>query len=384
MIYKFSSPPKSEIVVFDGASLSDLEFVLEEKSYLVIENRKERIKVIYLGIFFLINCLKNFFLNLFKNNNLHTIYLFTLIKMINPRLVVTSVDNSFKFSDLAKLLDKEIKFIAIQNANRYDFEFNEYNFKKKFINKNLNKKYYYIPNYLCFGQYEIEQIKKYNLSINKVSKIGSIRTANFYEYIERNNVKLNRNKYDLCLISEPAMNVNEHYNFENFEQTVAQIASNTIKYSIKHNLKFVFLQKRRLNSEEFYNEFKFYEKYLEKNELDFLKKNLNFENEKFTSYFGLFQSHVAIGSQSTLLSDKIGCKEKILAVSPTEDHPYKFKLGGICKLIGNDYNEFENRLTEILKINTSQYLSKLYKPTEHIMEFDKNLSAIKKVRKLLF
>ena len=71
MIFKFSSPPKSEVIVFDGVSMPDLKFVLEERSYLVIENRKERIKVIYLGLFFLINCLKNFFLNITKNNNLH-------------------------------------------------------------------------------------------------------------------------------------------------------------------------------------------------------------------------------------------------------------------------------------------------------------------------
>ena len=61
MIFKFSSPPKSDVVVFDGASMADLKFVLEKKSYLIIENRKERIKIIYLGIGFLINCLKNFF-----------------------------------------------------------------------------------------------------------------------------------------------------------------------------------------------------------------------------------------------------------------------------------------------------------------------------------
>ena len=117
--------------------------------------------------------------------------------MINPRIVLTSIDNSFKFSDLARLLDKKIKFIALQNANRFDFELNEYRLKKKLINKDLNKNYYYVPHYLCFGQNEIEEIKKYNLNINKVSIIGSIRTANFHEYLRRSNIQLSKNKYDL-------------------------------------------------------------------------------------------------------------------------------------------------------------------------------------------
>ena len=61
MIFKFSSPPKSEVVVFDGHSIKDLKYILEKKSYLVVENRKERIKIIYFGIGFLINCLKILF-----------------------------------------------------------------------------------------------------------------------------------------------------------------------------------------------------------------------------------------------------------------------------------------------------------------------------------
>ena len=84
------------------------------------------------------------------------------------------------------------------------------------------------------------------------------------------------------------------------------------------------------------------------------------------------------------MSDKNGCKEKIWAISPTEDLPYKFKLEGICKLIGNDYKKFENRLSEILKINIDEYLSKLNRPTEYIMEFDKDSSVITKIRNHLF
>ena len=79
--------------------------------------------------------------------------------MINPRIVLTSIDNSFKFSDLARLLDKKIKFIAIQNANRFDFELNEYRPKKKLINKDLNKNYYYVPHYLVSGKMKLKKLK---------------------------------------------------------------------------------------------------------------------------------------------------------------------------------------------------------------------------------
>ena len=72
---------------------------------------------------------------------MHTIYLFTLLEKINPKIVITSIDNSLKFAELAKLLSKKIKFAAIQNANRFDYMHN-FIFLKNLTVTNLNDKYY--------------------------------------------------------------------------------------------------------------------------------------------------------------------------------------------------------------------------------------------------
>ena len=64
---------------------------------------------------------------------------------------------------------------------------------------------------------------------------------------------------------------------------------------------------------------------------------------------------------------KLGAKKKFYLLVPLKIYP-------------KDYNEFENRLSEILKMNISQYLSKLDRPPEYIMEFDKDSSAITKVK----
>lgn len=86
----------------------------------------------------MLKVLLNYFF-IFKDRNFHTIYLYTLIKEINPKIVITSIDNSFKFSDLAKLFNEKIKFVAIQNANRWDYAINNYKFNQKLIKVNLNK-----------------------------------------------------------------------------------------------------------------------------------------------------------------------------------------------------------------------------------------------------
>ena len=56
-------------------------------------------------------------------------------------LLDTNIDNSLKFSDVAKILEKKTNFIAIQNASRIDLlQFHHlYNTKK--VKHNFLKKY---------------------------------------------------------------------------------------------------------------------------------------------------------------------------------------------------------------------------------------------------
>lgn len=60
MRLNFSSPPKNKIIVFDGESLTDLKYILENHKYFVLDNRKYRINYIYCGPKFLLYYLLNF------------------------------------------------------------------------------------------------------------------------------------------------------------------------------------------------------------------------------------------------------------------------------------------------------------------------------------
>ena len=48
-------------------------------------------------------------------------YFIALINQIDPKFVITTIDNSITFSKLTKYFENKIKFIAIQNATRGDF-----------------------------------------------------------------------------------------------------------------------------------------------------------------------------------------------------------------------------------------------------------------------
>ena len=104
----------------------------------------------------------------------------------------------------------------------------------------------------------------------------------------------------------------------------------------------------------------------------------------YSSYFHLFQSKVAIGVGSTLLLDKLGCKEKILSVNCSSEGIFDFPINGICFLKSNNFNDFSSRVSKILKINIEEYLKEMEKPTEYAMVFDKKMNTIDKINNLFF
>ena len=98
-------------------------------------SQKNRIFEIYFSLNVLVNFLSNYFLLFFKNRNIHTIYLYTLINLIKPKVIITSICNSGKFHELAKLLNKKVFFLAVQNASRSsDFRRDLHRYKKKITN----------------------------------------------------------------------------------------------------------------------------------------------------------------------------------------------------------------------------------------------------------
>jgi len=161
--FTFDEPLKNDIVIFDHMSFDILKNIFRKQNYFVLHTRIEKIKKIYLSKRILFYSLKNFFRRSAKVN-----YLCSLIEIINPRIVITYIDNSDEFFTCAKIFkDKNIKFIAIQNAHRTDS-----NYQKKI----------YIPNYFVYGNHEIELLKNKFENISNVKPIGSLAAAVAKEY----------------------------------------------------------------------------------------------------------------------------------------------------------------------------------------------------------
>ena len=109
--------------------------------------------------------------------------------------------------------------------------------------------------------------------------------------------------------------------------------------------------------------------------------NINEKKYFFSSYQAIFESKIAVAAQSTLLRNKIGLNEKILACNLTNFKIYDFPINGVCTINNCNYEDFENRLQKILNMSIKDYFYNIDRDKSYIMTFDKELSTIDKIKK---
>ena len=272
-----------------------------------------------------------------------------------------------KFHEIAEYLSKDkINFIAIQNAARYDLQENNLLFKKKLIKENPNKKFF-IPQFICYGDYVEKEYRKNKIKVGKYYKFGSLRLSNYLNYIKEKKIKIKKNFYDISFISGYSFNKDKIYNEIGIDYAWAKMCIYTIRFCIKNKLKFAFIAKANKKTKK-KEELNFFKKYLSKNEFKYLKNNFIPANQnKYNSYRAIHESNVLTGVVSTMLQDKLALKGKILVCNFTNYKTWDFPIKNFCFLKKPSYEIFQQKLSLILKISNRKYFSFLkYKKLIHI------------------
>lgn len=360
----FSNPPVNSIVLFDDGNIDDFKHVLKKRKFFVLQTRDYKINKIFINFEIIIKMIKYYRKDIFSS------YLLSLIDLVNPKIILTTIDNSFKFHELAKILNSKKKtFIAVQNAARYDFHRNQLLFKKKILPSNNNKNYF-IPHYYCFGNQEVKDCKKFNIDVLKFYKFGSLRLSNYLQYIKNKKIKIKKNKYDVALISEGGFSRNKLWKQQGIDEAFVEVTKFTIEFCIKNKLKFIFVAKKPQGK---YQDavFSYYKKFLTENDFIYLSRNLlKVEKKKFSSYRTINESRVAIGVCSTMLRDKISLDGKILSCNNTKLDFYNFPINKVCSINNTSYNNFEKRLKKILQMSDKSFLKEI--KNKKLVNTDKN------------
>ncbi len=348
--FKFKDPSKKNIIIYDCENKDQLLQVVPKDDYEIISNRINKIKKIYISKKIITYIFRNFLKRSLKQN-----YIAALIKIISPKVVITNVENSSDFHISAKIFaNSKIKFLAVQNSFWVKQEI-------ALIDQAVG---IYIPEFLCFSEYEEQVFSKKICDVKKFSVIGSLRSSLAREYVKKNNININPDKYDICLISEPnAQMIPEFEYIDKFEEAPGIIAEYTHRLCKNKNLKLVFSGKNKIGEDFSDEEIYYYKEFLK--HYDF--KISQSKREDYGTSINVMQSKLVIGHFSTVLREAVSFKKKVLVYNFTGHPDVIYPSGGLCILNNSSYDEFEKRVLEILSLNTTQYEDKLSKKMDFIM-----------------
>lgn len=375
----FSLPEKKDLLIFDDEALIDLRYFVEEFNYTVLRTRVENFNELNLNPKILFKTLFNF------RGNIVNAYLISLIKEISPKIVLTNIDNSWKFSEIARVLKDKYKFFAIQNGSRYDFKIYEHQFKLGFHKKNMNR-IFFIPNLLCFGDYEIDDYKKFEIQINNFYPVGSLRLANFI-HLNKTDITKTNYLYDICLISDSmVLDFDKKFGTQNDIERFGKYLRFTIKYARENNKKFICAFAKINSSKKiFEGELLFYKTFLEQDDYNFLIENssLNFNKDRYLTYDLMLKSNLSISAFSTLIREHMSIGRKAISVNFMENDLFKFPIEGDCKLGECEYKKFKQHIDKVLNLNEVDYLSGFNKPVGYLMKYDNHQSTFIKIKEVL-
>jgi len=354
----FKNPPKKKLFIFDIGVPALTQSILKHFDHFVYKDRGYMINRIYISL----DIIKLMIFHLkFGLKNAYTI---AIIKLVNPNLILTVIQEQRNFLFLAKFLNKEFNFLILQIASHY-YRINEAVYLKK---KSVKIDRYLIPNVLLYSDFDKKNYEKIpGINIENYEVVGSLILEAFKNKIKKKKIKKKKNKYDICLLSDiGGMELSDEK--KNIDYNFLKLIKFVIQYSKEKNKKIIFALKRpkpkqnensKLNSNfiSYWTEQEWFKKNLSINEYKFLKKRFRNQNHNnFSSYKAATESKVVIDSMSTMLREMFSVKKKILACNFTSNKVYDFPIQGISSInFDCDYDFFRKRLDQILYLSDKKY-----------------------------
>ena len=352
----FFRPPRSyKYLIFDKAGSENFIDTLNSNDTCILNTRFESLNLYIIG-----KCILNLDISLLK-------YFSHYIQCVNPKFVITFIDNRILFYQLKKNIEnKNIKFISVQNGIRR----NKNDIGDYFhLHHNLSSDYYFV-----WGNNIVQELSKYIKT--KFIPIGSFKNNKIP--ILKSKKKRIINFISQFRIDNLWNTYGEEYFIEN------KILSKIHDYCIKND--FIFQILCTTNTE---SEVDFYNKYLtQKTNLIFSKRRGTFDN-----YKKLDEASLNIFIDSAMGYESIARGNKTLAVSLrlfNEESSFKFGWPNyetyknkIYVVNSEDINFIDNKIDQILKLEDNEW-EKEVKNFNQIMKFDCDNTIFKdEIRKLL-
>tara|TARA_B100000029_G_scaffold516834_1_gene635736 strand:- start:20041 stop:21132 length:1092 start_codon:yes stop_codon:yes gene_type:complete len=327
----FLKPKKNEILLYDRYSKSYAELIFKNKKFTIYDTRYESLNLYVLFLTFF----KNGFLNLKLN------YKVNFFKIVQPKIIYTSIDNNIGFFKLKKIFPNAI-YIADQNGLRDNFFYNKC---KQYLRKYPNEKLY-TDIFFCFGTNEKDRLLK--IITGKILTLGDTKN---------NDIKIKKSSSKIKKI----IFISSGHNTKTFLQRDIKIFKHLKIFSEKNDYKLFFLDKNDRRRYKFLKEkFGFDYNYLNsgdsKTKSNFIKKDTLFVFIISTFGYEILSMGIKVVSLNHTQFNhgfkRYSKKGPFWINAPSFNYNYSF----ISKIIKSVINYDEKRWKKIYKYYSKQIL----------------------------
>ena len=297
-----------------------------------------------------------------RGHGLKAAYFATLLRLIGPSIVVTFIDNSDLFHLVARLNSGRMRFLAIQNAARYDVvELTTEAAKKVFL-----------PEFACFGEYERDLYSAKGAQVGSFYPIGSLRESYFRRYwkSQGNDLVSTSYDYDLCVVAEASPGWDKNY--PGSEDAIGNIAAYAVRYAKEHGLRLIIAGKRdvapgmeRANIHHRDAEVSWYEKYIG-TETRITPR----VRDQFSTYGLISRSRLSLALMSTALREAANRGCRVLFCNYSKDPRWDYCVDGVWSLTQDGYDAFAKRVTHLLSMPDDEYRTQSADMAAYVMNND--------------
>lgn len=356
---------RNDVLIFDGVGSNILDkIILADIRYTILYSRKE---VLYLSLEIMVRLIKNIIKALFrgKYRTLYLLYLLSCVESIKPKIVITLIDNSYLFQAISRLYT-EAEFYAIQNGVKLEISLKdylpEYPPEAKLIS---------LPNLVCFGQQIIDIYRKHKHKVDHFFPLGSLIGGYYKSQVSDPTAAI---QSDICLVSQWRSDFTFRGQDLESKQSFDMLNRYLSRYQKESGLRLCIAtcsnDKREI---EYFQTF-----------YDSSQVVINeFDRLNFSTYREMDKSHVIVANDSCAAFEAFGWGKKVLFCNFTEMTAYNFPKPGIWSTNKIDFDDFCNKLDDLIKMDYKKYILNAKESMRYVMNYDFSKPAHVFIKKLI-
>tara|TARA_B100000963_G_scaffold231741_1_gene202330 strand:+ start:9193 stop:10347 length:1155 start_codon:yes stop_codon:yes gene_type:complete len=300
--------------------------------------------------------LNYFIVDLIKQ--IYEMHLQAYIEEVNPKFVITFIDDAPVFHRLNANYKKDSIFISIQNGLRPQSHFKYYTKQSDFLPHKMS-------HFFCFGSSDVKSFKKEGYKVDNYYPFGSLVGGIYWKEIS----KKTSIKYDICYVScwvsESRSDLNENeMKVWRADRYGNKVLENNLKKLISENDYSVIIALKYENSTEEFEHF--YRLFGDTVQYQYSKR------EEFSTYRAIDKSRLVISLYSTCGAETLGIGRKALFSNGSGNASIGIPSAGICYYEGEDYYEFKKKVENILNMSDDNFKEDISNIRKEIMNYKLN------------